>query len=117
MPPIFTTRFMRTSMPSLGAATAGRGGDVIVPKQVLVWLTCAECTSSATPTEQTSLAPIEPARACRPLVNELLLEGEGSVVGVLERGWTLPTDRRVEPSIVVPLDPSGGGVLDVGTVR
>ena len=48
MPPIFTTRFMRTSMPSLGAATAGRGGDVIVPKQVLVWLTCAECTSSAT---------------------------------------------------------------------
>ena len=48
MPPIFTTRFMRTSMPSLGPATAGRGGDVIVPKQVLVWLTCAECTSSAT---------------------------------------------------------------------
>jgi len=42
------------------------------------------------------------------------LSGEGSVVGLLVLDRRDVSQRRVEPSVVVPIDPAGGGVLDVG---
>jgi hypothetical protein len=44
----------------------------------------------------------------------LRLSVEGSVVGLLVLdGWDV-AQGRVEASVVVPVDPAGGGVLDVG---
>jgi len=35
-------------------------------------------------------------------------------VGLLELGWRNVAEARVKPTIVVPIDPSGSRVLDIG---
>src|SRR5215207_1527642 len=49
-----------------------------------------------------------------PLSYGLRLWGEGRVVGLLELHGSHHAKRAVEASLVVPVDPAGGGVLDVG---
>lgn len=39
---------------------------------------------------------------------------ESSVMGLLVLDWRDVSQCRVERSVVVPVDPAGGGVLDVG---
>jgi len=43
----------------------------------------------------------------------LLLSVEGSVVVLLVFDWWDHAEAAVEPSVVVPVDPAGGGVLDI----
>jgi hypothetical protein len=48
-----------------------------------------------------------------PLSYWLHLWVEGSVVGLFELDWRDVAERAVELVVVVPVDPSGGGVFDV----
>jgi hypothetical protein len=48
-----------------------------------------------------------------PLSYWLHLGFKGSVVGLFELDRREVAERAVEPAVVVPVDPSGGGVLDV----
>ena len=54
-----------------------------------------------------------------PLLFGLWFLFEGRVVGVLELGGWDAAVARVKPTIVVPVDPAGGGVFDIrdGLVR
>ena len=59
-------------------------------------------------------ARTEPPQVSRRSLCGLQLSVESGVVTLLELDGRNVSQARVEPFIVVPLDPGGGGVLDVG---